>query len=208
MVDISVSGWILLTSWQRKVAKIWLILPFIVPHATSGETLYGYSWGSPHIPIVENGHLQSTRVSTHNRNAPLKIQGSSNMTGTVYTCLHTNQSRPYLNHLVFTVAKIFSEQVLCRKVKHSFHAHCTSNFTGFRLSWTRGIEHVIFALCVPFVTCKSACLYVLHFALFQTYVCGMPIYYYYYFFVAWNNFEPFTRKPGRFDPRLKVGPVF
>jgi len=29
------------------------------------------------------------------------IQGGSNMTGTVYTCLHTNQSRSYLNHLVF-----------------------------------------------------------------------------------------------------------
>jgi len=27
------------------------------------------------------------------------IQGGSNMTGTVYTCLHTNQSRSYLNHL-------------------------------------------------------------------------------------------------------------
>ena len=29
------------------------------------------------------------------------IQGGSNMTGTVYICLHTNQSRSYLNHLVF-----------------------------------------------------------------------------------------------------------
>ena len=28
------------------------------------------------------------------------IQGGSNMTGTVYTCLHTNKSRSYLNHLV------------------------------------------------------------------------------------------------------------
>ena len=28
------------------------------------------------------------------------IQGGSNMTGTVFTCLHTNQSRSYLNHLV------------------------------------------------------------------------------------------------------------
>ena len=32
----------------------------------------------------------------------LKIQGGSNMTGTVYTCLHTNQSRSYLNHPVST----------------------------------------------------------------------------------------------------------
>ena len=30
----------------------------------------------------------------------VNIQGGSNMTGTVYTCLHTNQSRSYLNHLV------------------------------------------------------------------------------------------------------------
>ena len=30
------------------------------------------------------------------------IQGGSNMTGTVYTCLHTNQSRSYLNHLVYS----------------------------------------------------------------------------------------------------------
>ena len=29
------------------------------------------------------------------------IQGGSNMTGTVYICLHTNQSRSYLNHLVY-----------------------------------------------------------------------------------------------------------
>jgi len=30
------------------------------------------------------------------------IQGGSNMTRTVYTCLHTNQSRSYLNHLVYS----------------------------------------------------------------------------------------------------------
>ena len=29
-----------------------------------------------------------------------QVQGGSNMTGTVYTCLHTNKSRSYLNHLV------------------------------------------------------------------------------------------------------------
>jgi hypothetical protein len=29
------------------------------------------------------------------------IQGGSNMTGTIVYCLHTNQSRSYLNHLVF-----------------------------------------------------------------------------------------------------------
>jgi hypothetical protein len=29
------------------------------------------------------------------------VQGGSNMTGTSAACLHTNQSRSYLNHLVF-----------------------------------------------------------------------------------------------------------
>ena len=33
-------------------------------------------------------------------NSGSEIQGGSNMTGTVYTCLHTNQSRSYSNHLV------------------------------------------------------------------------------------------------------------
>jgi hypothetical protein len=32
----------------------------------------------------------------------LVIQGGSNMTGTSAACLHTNQSRSYLNHLVST----------------------------------------------------------------------------------------------------------
>ena len=31
------------------------------------------------------------------------IQGGSNMTGTYAACLHTNQSRSYLNHLVVAV---------------------------------------------------------------------------------------------------------
>ena len=30
------------------------------------------------------------------------IQGGSNMTGTIDTCLHTNQSRSYLKHLVYS----------------------------------------------------------------------------------------------------------
>jgi len=29
------------------------------------------------------------------------VQGGSNMTGTYAACLHRNQSRSYLNHLVF-----------------------------------------------------------------------------------------------------------
>jgi len=31
------------------------------------------------------------------------VQGGSNMTGTDLYCLHTNQSRSYLNHLVITL---------------------------------------------------------------------------------------------------------
>jgi hypothetical protein len=30
----------------------------------------------------------------------MHVQGGSNMTGTCAACLHTNQSRSYLNHLV------------------------------------------------------------------------------------------------------------
>jgi hypothetical protein len=32
------------------------------------------------------------------------IQGGSNMSGTCAACLHTNQSRSYLNHLVYAPA--------------------------------------------------------------------------------------------------------
>ena len=32
----------------------------------------------------------------------LYVQGGSNMTGTSAACLHTNQSRSYSNHLVYT----------------------------------------------------------------------------------------------------------
>ena len=40
------------------------------------------------------------------------------MTGTVYTCLHTNQSRSYLNHLVVKCGsrRRFAEQILVAKV--------------------------------------------------------------------------------------------
>jgi len=36
------------------------------------------------------------------------LQGGSNMTGTVYTCLHTNQSRSYLDHLVYIFVLYFT----------------------------------------------------------------------------------------------------
>jgi len=41
-------------------------------------------------------------VTCHNFATMLEqdVQGGSNMTGTAAACLHTNQSRSYLNHLV------------------------------------------------------------------------------------------------------------
>jgi len=42
----------------------------------------------------------NTSINYSLKNQAHYIQGGSNMTGTVYTCLHTNQSRSYLNHLV------------------------------------------------------------------------------------------------------------
>ena len=41
----------------------------------------------------------------------LNVQGGSNMTGTVYTCLHTNQSRSYLNHLVHEVKEVRQAEI-------------------------------------------------------------------------------------------------
>jgi len=34
------------------------------------------------------------------------VQGGSNMTGTCAACLHRNQSRSYLNHLVIAVVEV------------------------------------------------------------------------------------------------------
>ena len=38
-----------------------------------------------------------------------KLQGGSNMNGTCAACLHTNQSRSYLNHLVYEIYPILNE---------------------------------------------------------------------------------------------------
>jgi hypothetical protein len=40
-----------------------------------------------------------------------QLQGGSNMTGTCAACLHTNQSRLYLNHLVFSLQIITPQKV-------------------------------------------------------------------------------------------------
>jgi hypothetical protein len=40
------------------------------------------------------------------------VQGDSNMNGTSAACLHTNQSRSYLNHLVFNCTVIFLGNIM------------------------------------------------------------------------------------------------
>jgi hypothetical protein len=58
------------------------------------------------LVMLSNGFIfPVTACYTHTRTVrysvtALYIQGGSNMTGTCAACLHTNQSRSYLNHLV------------------------------------------------------------------------------------------------------------
>ena len=53
-----------------------------------------------------NVHFQGQRVNfvsklcNNQKERRSHVQGGSNMTGTDSACLHTNQSRSYLNHLV------------------------------------------------------------------------------------------------------------
>jgi hypothetical protein len=46
------------------------------------------------------GSIHNEITNKKERNLWSNIQGGSNMTGTSAACLHTNQSRSYLNHLV------------------------------------------------------------------------------------------------------------
>ena len=64
-----------------------------------------------------------------------KIQGGSYMTGTVYTCLHTNQSRSYLNHLVWPVQLAFRLLISCRIFLCSLTLSNTSHFSHERSNW-------------------------------------------------------------------------
>jgi len=43
------------------------------------------------------------------------VQGGSNMTGTDLYCLHTNQSRSYLNHLVLQTS-LQNHNIICNMV--------------------------------------------------------------------------------------------
>jgi len=101
--------------------------------------------GPPYIPVVENEHLERVRVSRHNWNTHLKI---------------------------FTVVKIFFEKVMCRKVKQTLYTTALQILRVLTFLNTRDRTRQI-ALCVPFVTCKSVCLYILQFALFQTWWVSM-----------------------------------
>ena len=70
---------------------------------TKSRAMWGHILTDPLTPIVLKLYIsyifRIVIISlVYQQNA--HIQGVSNMTGTVYTCLHTNQSRLYLNHLV------------------------------------------------------------------------------------------------------------
>ena len=51
-----------------------------------------------------NGQLVTGASDGRLQGGTTHIQGGSDMTGTDSACLHTNQSRSYLNHLVFIEA--------------------------------------------------------------------------------------------------------
>jgi len=53
--------------------------------------------------------LHVTVIISHNLpDESCNVQGGSNTTRTVYTCLHTNQFRSYLNHLVYCISQIYN----------------------------------------------------------------------------------------------------
>ena len=53
------------------------------------------------------------------------------MTGTVYTCLHTNQSRSYLNHLVYRCIN-----VICKREKDFSESKHNCLFVNFIIRLT------------------------------------------------------------------------
>ena len=54
--------------------------------------------------VVSMAAAATERCRVWPKTAAQDVQGGSNMTGTDAACLHTNQSRSYLNHLVCTGA--------------------------------------------------------------------------------------------------------
>ena len=72
-----------------------------------------------------------------------ELQGGSNMTGTVYTCLHTNQSRSYLNHLVLYFRQLLVTMLPLRWLK-GIQIRCEAS-RYFLISRTNFAYFVIFS---------------------------------------------------------------
>ena len=79
-------------------------------HQTAGCCPWSRKWRAkilmttPHVSAVHwNAHTHGKTCIPSQVTAAFKIQGGSNMTGKSAACLHTNQSRSCLNHLVFYV---------------------------------------------------------------------------------------------------------
>ena len=53
-----------------------------------------------HLKMIRKQHFKGNKHKIFY----VPVQGGSNMTGTGAACLHTNQSRSYLNHLVHVCA--------------------------------------------------------------------------------------------------------
>ena len=84
----------------RFLAKIWTSHFHFTKNCASEFVIWSIFGSFPRVfrtPFKLLTYFQSSLTHIFG----LLIQGGSNMTGTVYTCLHTNQSRSYLNHPVY-----------------------------------------------------------------------------------------------------------
>ena len=79
--------------------------------------------------------------------ALIVIQGGSNMTGTVYTCLHTNQSRSYLNHLVHAVYSDYAQR--CQKYKLTYRIRSTYGVVVPLYTTRLGVQNLYALLTEP-----------------------------------------------------------
>ena len=90
--------------------------------------LLAFLLGRRHVSALMLGHPQITRyikrVKLYSMSYECGIQGGSNMTGTCAACLHTNQSRPYLNHLVYS--NIQRDLVVDDEISLNFRIYTTS----------------------------------------------------------------------------------
>ena len=84
------------------------------------------------------------------------VQGGSNMTGTYAACLHTNQSRSYLNHLVYSYIKNQQNALHCFYVFYSFSQHVSAAIaTIFRVILLKEYKDTNAFSCIA-VTPKQA----------------------------------------------------